>query len=76
MTEQQMRLERVRHFSMEAATAVCRCGHTGDGADGQHAGAASVGWCMSLGCDCERFVWGDWSEAFVRAVKAAAGGAR
>lgn len=42
---------------------VCRCGHTGDGPDSQHADEPledGHGACNVEGCSCERFVWARW----------------
>lgn len=43
----------------EGATSMCECGHTGDGANSQHAFryAEGHGACQAEGCFCERFTW-------------------
>lgn len=73
------RQERVRAFSTEyarsAPRSVCTCGHTGDGANSDHAkhptatGSDGHGACTAPDCDCKLFTWAAFLPEFYRALK-------
>jgi hypothetical protein len=41
----------------EAPQSVCRCRHTGDGPESQHAGTIGYGYCTVEECPCTKFTW-------------------
>lgn len=47
---------------------ICTCGHTGDGARGQHRdggwGVKGHGSCSVKGCACTRFSWAQYTDMF------------
>jgi hypothetical protein len=60
------RMKAAQFFSESAPKSICRCGHTGDGANSEHAGliARGHGRCLAPGCDCEKFSWAGPTEQF------------
>lgn len=56
--------EVARKYSEGNPKSHCRCTHTGDGQNSQHAGALGHGYCTVPGCDCPMFSWKDWTPEF------------
>lgn len=61
-----------REYAKRKPMSLCRCGHSGDGANSMHApipGPARAlmrgcGPCLATGCGCTRFFWEDWTDDF------------
>jgi hypothetical protein len=55
-------------YSERAPKSICKCGHTGDGANSQHAGelARGHGSCLAPDCKCEKFSWAGSTEEFTQ----------
>jgi hypothetical protein len=61
------RMKAARWYSEHAPKSICTCGHTGDGANSDHAGliARGHGRCLAPGgCGCEKFSWAGLTEEF------------
>ena len=75
MTDQESdrRMKRSLEFSQTRPKSVCICGHSGDGADSEHAGGvinAGHGGCLK--CDCKKFSWDRWTASYALYMKGGA----
>jgi hypothetical protein len=61
---------RAREYTSRAPKSKCRCGHTGDGANGQHEHSIQYGHgaCKEPGCDCGQFRWAGWTKEFEKFI--------
>jgi hypothetical protein len=66
-SEPSKRLKDSMMFSALHPKAICKCGHTGDGAQSQHTGFGGHGACIfDGGICCEKFTWSRWTPEYRR----------
>jgi hypothetical protein len=59
------RLRESMLFSAMEPKSICVCGHTGDGAQSQHAGFGGQGGCVfDGGACCDKFTWKRWTREY------------
>jgi hypothetical protein len=58
-------------YKHRAPMSLCRCGHTGDGANSEHAPTFEPGHglCTAPGCKCEKFTWANFTGAYEAVLK-------
>lgn len=67
-------VEKAKKFAVEHPKSDCTCGHTGDGANSQHEGVGIAGdgvghgSCKVSVCNCRKFVWFKFTDAFKKAM--------